>query len=83
MGESGLLSKGKGEAEFLPLRLGPMWAGPLWAPLGACGPPWALAGRALASPLGHYNRVSASRHGTAPDTDKNLTMPEAGHERAG
>ena len=30
-----------------PLRAGPVWAGPLWASLGSCGPPWALASRAL------------------------------------
>ena len=34
---------------------GPSGAGPLWAPLGACGvgpcgAPWALVGRALADP---------------------------------
>ena len=33
--------------KFLPLQAGPMWPGPLWAPLGPCGPPWDLVGRAL------------------------------------
>ena len=29
---------------------GPLWAEPLWAPLGPCGPPCALVGQALVSP---------------------------------
>ena len=33
-------------------RTGPLWAGPLWAPLGPCGPPWALSGWALVDPPG-------------------------------
>ena len=26
---------------------GPLLVGPLWDPMGSCGPPWALVGRAL------------------------------------
>ena len=43
----------------MPLSLQPLWAWPLWAPLGRCGldpcePSWALVGKALWPPLGPF-----------------------------